>query len=108
MTTPTPIHTYENIIKVLEFKKLHPPQYFIYRYNPTGYLGQRVSKAVRICINTYGIGRIYENLLYDINNNIKIYKCFYYSEKQRKKDIRKTRQKNKEKKIYAKKNLEDK
>jgi hypothetical protein len=91
MTPSTCRPTYENIIKVLEFKKLHPPQYFIYRYNPTGFIGQRVSKAVRLCTNTYGIGKIYDNLIYDINNNIKIYKWFYYSEKQRQENIKKNK-----------------
>ena len=80
---------YDNITKALIYKQLHPPFYRIYKFNINSSI--RLSKAVVIRFKIHGIGLITQLFHYDLNNNIVNYRCYYYSEEQRKIDKQKNK-----------------
>ena len=84
---------YDIITKALIYKKLNPPQYRIHKFNSNGYLGTVLSKGVHLTFNVQGMATIRQYFIYDINNKICKYKDTYYSEIQRKKDMKKNRKK---------------
>jgi hypothetical protein len=84
---------YDNIIKSLIYKQNNPPIYrtFTFNSNSSSYFGKVLSKAIIVYIDVHGKGTLYERVTYDINNNIKD-KYFYYSYKERKKNMTKKTQ----------------
>ena len=88
MTTTSDI-----ITNALMYKQSNPPKYRIVNMNNIYCLGTVLSKAITIIINVYGKGKISQHFVYDINNKIVKYRCSYYSEEQRKKDMKQNRKK---------------
>jgi hypothetical protein len=80
---------YDTIIKSLIFKQLNPPYYRMHRMDR----GMVIRKAVLLIFDIQGKGRIYQTFIYNIKNNIVKYKYFYYSEKERKEEIKQNRKK---------------
>jgi hypothetical protein len=80
---------YKNIIKALNYKKSHRPFYRIHKFNINSSI--RLSKAVVIRFKVHGNGLITQLFHYDLNNNIVNYRCYYYSEEQRKIDKQKNK-----------------
>ena len=91
---------FDNITNMLIYKQLHPPQYRIHRFNGKGTV---LSKGVYIRFDVQGIGKISQSFIYDIQNKIVKYRYYYYSEEQRKKDLRKQRKKDLKQKEMRKK-----
>ena len=82
---------YDIITKALLYKQLNPPQYSIHTFNINGCLGNVLSKAVLLRFNVHGKGKISEYMVYNIKNNIVKSRYYYYSEKDREKDMKKNR-----------------
>jgi hypothetical protein len=80
---------YKNIIKALNYKKSHRPFYRIHYFNINSSI--RLSKASIIRFKIHGKGLITQLFHYDLNNNIVNYRCYYYSEEQRKIDKKKNK-----------------
>jgi hypothetical protein len=87
---------YDIIIKSLIYKQLNPPYYRIYKC-----IGKIISKAFLLIFDVQGKGRIYQTFVYDINNNIVKYRHFYYSEKERKEEMKQNRKKKLRKAKYT-------
>lgn len=79
----------KNIIKALNYKKSHRPFYRIHYFNSNSFI--RLSKAVAIRFKVPGKGLITQLSHYDLNNNLVNYRCYYYSEEQRKIDKKKNK-----------------
>jgi len=87
---------YDIIIKSLIYKQLNPPYYRIYKC-----IGMVISKAFLLVFDVQGKGRIYQTFVYDIKNNIVKYRHFYYSEKERKEEMKQNRKKKLRKAKYT-------
>ena len=86
---------YKIITKALIYKQLNPPLYRIYKVHSNSSIGSAFSKAVILKFNVQGKGVLSQYFLYDINNKIAKDRFYYYSEKQRKKDMKKNKMKKK-------------
>jgi len=86
-------YNYNFITKSLIYKQLNPPRYIIYKCNSSSYFGTVLSKAVFINFDVQGKGKIRECFLYDTKNIIVKYRHYYYSDEQRKKDMKQNRKK---------------
>ena len=91
-----PNTNYDIITNALIYKHINPPHYRMMKYNGRcniSCLGTVLSKMVRLNFDVQGKGRITQTFLYDIHNKIIKYKEFYYSEIQRKKDMKQKKKK---------------
>jgi len=91
-----PNTNYDIITNALIYKHLNPPHYRTLKYNGRyniSCLGTVLNKMVRLTFDVQGKGKITQTFLYDIHNKIIKYKEFYYSETQRKKDMKQKKKK---------------
>ena len=89
-------NNYDNITNALIYKHLNPPHCRMLKYNGRyniSCLGTVLSKMVILTFDVQGKGKITKSFLYDIHNKIIKYKEFYYSETQRKKDMKQKKKK---------------
>jgi hypothetical protein len=82
---------YDNITKALIYKQSNPPLYHLHRIRSESCIADTVSKACMLRFNVHGKLRITQCFTYGINNEIIKYRCYYYSEEQRKKDMKKNK-----------------
>jgi hypothetical protein len=106
--TDVSYNNYDIITKALLYKQLNPPHYRTYTFNSNGYLGSSLSKSVFLIINVHGIGTIRIFMVYDIKNKVVKSRFYYYSEKDREKDMKKNRKRRLGRTITKTRYVEDK